>query len=38
MILVIFDVVALDLAAMGIMCDGAVGPQLLLETEKLEYS
>ena len=35
MILVIFDVVALDAAAMGIICGWAFGTQLFWETEKL---
>lgn len=38
MILVIFDVVALEAAAMGIICDGAFGTQLFWETEKFEFS
>ena len=38
MILVIFDVVALDFAGMGIICDGGFGTQLLWETEKLDCS
>lgn len=37
-ILVIFDVVALEAAAMAITCDGAFGSQLFWETEKLLYS
>ncbi len=36
--LVIFDVVALEAAAMGTICDGAFGIQLFWETEKLLYS
>ena len=37
-ILVIFDVVALEAAAMGVICDGAFGIQLFWETEKFLYS
>ena len=37
-VLVIFDVVALDFAGRDIICDGAFGCQLFWETEKFECS
>ena len=38
MILVIFDVVALEAAAIGMICGGAFDTQLFWETEKFEFS
>ena len=38
MIFVIFDVVALDFAAMGISCGGVFDTELHWEQEKLEFS
>lgn len=35
MIFIIFEVVALDCAAIGMICDGVSGTQLFWETEKL---